>query len=152
MGGLLPVCADQYVDINPQEWDDFTYVKNRNYEYRIVALGCNAVSGSPSTPDKTVATNPEVPKMINFIRNDQGLMVFPNPTAENLAFRLENKFAGKLAVSISDFSGKIVLSTYVTKNADVLNEVINVSNLKSGGYILKISGGNYLSRTKIIKQ
>ncbi len=77
--------------------------------------------------------------------NESGFIMFPNP-AENFV-NLEMQ-PGTKEIIISDMSGKIVLM----KNTKALFESLDISNLESGHYLVKIISGKGTSIRKLIKR
>ena len=78
---------------------------------------------------------------------ENGISVYPNPANENITINLNNSKADKL--EISDITGKIVFSS----NAIKVNQILNISHLKQGIYILKlIENENIIFTEKFIKQ
>jgi hypothetical protein len=74
-----------------------------------------------------------------------GLNVYPNPVTNGKLYITSDNGADK-TVAIYDILGKQVLTTSVT------NDVVNVSGLNAGVYIVKITeGGNTATRKLIIR-
>ncbi|WP_291085633.1 MULTISPECIES: T9SS type A sorting domain-containing protein [unclassified Flavobacterium] len=74
-----------------------------------------------------------------------GLKVYPNPVTNGTLF-INTAANGEKAVTVYDVLGKQVLNTKTSTNA------VNVSNLKGGVYIVKITeGGNTATRKMVIK-
>jgi len=71
-----------------------------------------------------------------------GLKLYPNPTKNNLY--IETALNSTIYVSIVDMLGKEVINTKVTNNS------VNVSNLTSGIYIVKITEEGKLATKKLI--
>ncbi|CAM4427417.1 T9SS type A sorting domain-containing protein [Flavobacterium terrigena] len=71
-----------------------------------------------------------------------GLKMYPNPTKNNLF--IETALNGDINVSIVNMLGKEVV------NANVVNNTVNVSNLTSGIYIVKITEEGKTSTKKLI--
>jgi N-acetylneuraminic acid mutarotase len=67
------------------------------------------------------------------------ISIFPNPTADY--FRIEHKSIEPLSVAIFSVSGKLVYEN----NSIADNEPINVSNLQTGSYVVRVSLPNQLS-------
>jgi outer membrane protein assembly factor BamB len=74
----------------------------------------------------------------------EGFKVYPNPV-NNGEFSISSKLNKDLVIEIFNILGKQVYS-----NAIKLNEKINVSDLNSGVYILKVAQDSKLSITKLI--
>lgn len=75
-----------------------------------------------------------------------GVSVFPNPATDFISFKMED-FAENTELQIFDISGRVVLQRIVNEF-----DVINVSNLSPGKYIVKLSSSDSIftqSFTKI---
>jgi len=72
-----------------------------------------------------------------------GLSIYPNPVTKGILHITSNSNSEK-SVTIFDILGKQVL------NANTSNNAVNVSNLKGGSYIVKISEGGKTDTKKII--
>jgi hypothetical protein len=85
----------------------------------------------PAGPNCVLATN-------DYYNNDM-IRVYPNPS--NGLFNIHiNKFVDEVNIQVFDMNGRLVLSNENIKfNTD---EVIDLSNLGTGMYVLKISGQN----------
>ena len=73
------------------------------------------------------------------------VIVYPNPTSDKLYIDTYVYNASKLSMQITDLSGKVVLEN----NKIVSNEPINISNLESGFYFVKVNGNDGCSVYKI---
>ncbi len=138
------ICANQYLDLNPQQWYDYTAINGKNYEYRVVAIGCDQ-------NDYSAATVPQYPTKVDLV-NDivNGLLIYPVPVKDILHVRLENKFEGKLTIEIVDLQGKTVLSKNNNKYSDVLNETLNLNTLNKGVYLCKMKGNGLSIVSRIL--
>jgi hypothetical protein len=78
------------------------------------------------------------------------LKVYPNPVTNELNVSLRN-FANDVNIQIIDNLGKEVQSKSVVTGSDVFIGKIDISNLPSGMYIVKVSDGSKTSHAKIVK-
>lgn len=78
---------------------------------------------------------------------DQNFAIFPNPTANNFTVVSTN---GNLinSVQITDTNGRVVKSS-ITKG---IESEINISEVSSGVYFVKVATDSGISTTKIVKQ
>jgi len=79
------------------------------------------------------------------------ISLFPNPSCSNLNIKLNMPFANlnSIAVDIIDLQGKTIKSAqYLPTSVDLL---LDISNLTSGLYLVKISNENYSTTSKFIK-
>jgi hypothetical protein len=71
------------------------------------------------------------------------IIVYPNPVKEILNFKTENKI---FKIEFYDIAGRIISSNSISENK------INLSELKTGSYILKLYTEKGIMNTKIIKE
>jgi hypothetical protein len=67
------------------------------------------------------------------------IVVFPNPVAQFISFESEYKTAGKLDYILTDAAGKLILNKQLSISAGKTKETIDVSNLPTGMYFLKVT-------------
>lgn len=107
-----------------------------NDEY-LGTITCGA--DSEETQNNMVADNISAP-MDSRIDN-QDIKLYPNPTTDVLHVTLNEKISGKTLLNVYDQQGQLVKTKTVDKNTSVLNETIEVENLRSGPYILEVMNG-----------
>ena len=83
------------------------------------------------------------PLSVSSTKHDNTTLIYPNPVG-NLLFIKESNVSS--TVSIFDISGKMVL------NQRIVNNSIDVENLESGIYFLKIETNNSFNTYKFVKQ
>jgi PKD repeat protein len=76
--------------------------------------------------------------------------IFPNPVNQSLFIVLTHTISKQIKVTIRNAAGVQVLETEVVYNGKPLE--IDLSNVSSGLYLIEISSGNELFRTKFIKE
>ncbi len=117
-------------------------------------VGLNASSGSSDDCNDQVEDFTEFPAgpncvlAVNDFSREDLVRVYPNPANSQVNVRV-NKFAGKLQVQIIDINGRIVLNQ-VDDNFNV-EKSININDLQSGIYIVKVTGDNLNYSQKLIK-
>ena len=79
-----------------------------------------------------------------------GLMVFPNPVREHLNVNWKYREVSK--ISIYNLSGKRMLSSTGTDLKALSSPKIDMTNFKTGTYLLKIISGNFQFVKTIIKE
>ena len=119
-------------------------------------LGVNASSGTNSgTPgiqdqveDFTVpAPGPNCTLAVDQFQNENAIRVYPNPTKGQLNIAINN-YSGKLSIQVFDLNGRKVYNQEVNDfNAE---SAINLNNLQTGMYLLKVNGENLNYTQKII--
>jgi hypothetical protein len=117
-------------------------------------VGLNASSGSSDDCNDQVEdftlfpAGPNCVLAVNDFSREDLVRVYPNPANSQVNIRV-NKFAGKLEVQIIDINGRIVLDQ-VDENFNV-EKSININDLQSGIYIVKVTGDNLNYSQKLIK-
>lgn len=76
-------------------------------------------------------------------------LVYPNPVEDNVNFKFSIPVNGKIAVSIFDIHGRLLL--FQEKEAS--NNMVTINNLllAAGEYFVKLDGNQYSFSTKILK-
>ena len=80
------------------------------------------------------------------------LALFPNPTSTKLTIQLASPNNEKATIQLCDLSGRVILEKEVEFNNGFNQDIINVSTLNSGSYLLKIRQGNSIISKLIIKK
>lgn len=79
--------------------------------------------------------------------------VQPNPTSNFVEVDLQPEYDGDIHYAIMDVTGKLVKSLIFNAKEGVLNtHIVDMSDLRSGLYIVSIHGGGLHQNTKIIKE
>ncbi|MEO0038874.1 MAG: hypothetical protein RIQ59_2085 [Bacteroidota bacterium] len=123
-------------------------------------LGLNANSGDSNnsvdeiedftipTPGTTAATGSNCTLSVNYFENQELFRVYPNPTNGFLNIRINN-YVGKANIQIIDINGRIV-EEFSNEDFNV-EKSLNLNNLQSGIYVLKVIGDEMNFTQKIIK-
>lgn len=77
---------------------------------------------------------------INDIGNSEDLIVSPNPSDGIFTIQLNSNCCSKIKIEVYDLLGKNVYLSTNKKVSPNFKQTINLSNIKSGLYILKVSG------------
>ncbi|MCX8081614.1 MAG: T9SS type A sorting domain-containing protein [Bacteroidia bacterium] len=90
----------------------------------------------------------------NFIKNENGLLVYPNPANQSASIRIFTQTEEKMDAELFDIQGKLVLNQPLGQTKAGINEFdLNTSLLDNGIYILRIKGNKGSVKTgKIIVQ
>ena len=89
------------------------------------------------------AITPSVYSSKNDLETVNGIVVYPNPCNDQV--RIESQDIKNLEICISNLDGKELLYIKGLNSCDV-------SNLKKGMYIIKVTRGNVIYSQKLIKQ
>jgi hypothetical protein len=79
--------------------------------------------------------------------NDNALKLYPNPASDHLYITIDGQTQSPVSVSISDMSGRSVITNETVTNS------MNISSLTNGIYLIKVSaaGNTYIKRIVIQK-
>lgn len=125
---FVKLYIDYYLKGNAASWD--TFVDSLNASPRITyQMDC------PVTAINEVEKNP--------------VSVWPNPANDKLNISFTEK--GTYTFSISDLSGKIILSQHQTSAQGISFNYIDISGLSKGMYLLQLSFDSYSVFKKFIK-
>lgn len=80
-----------------------------------------------------------------------GLNIYPNPASDVVNVDLSNFGEGMVNISLFDITGKLLEQSRVAVSANMIHQV-NMSALKSGLYLMNVSGENESSSVRVIKQ
>lgn len=123
-------------------------------------LGLNADSGSTDssidqvedftvpTPGATPATGSNCTLSVNYFENQDLFRIYPNPTNDFLNVRINN-YIGKVNIQVIDINGRIV-NEYKNEEFNI-EKSLNLNNLQTGMYVIKVSGDSLNFTQKIIK-
>ncbi len=82
-----------------------------------------------------------------------GLVIFPNPANDNAIIEFESPNGGCTSIDVYDIAGRLMLTKNHTSEMHGMQSIqMNLSNLKNGMYLLKISSGNQILQGKIVIQ
>ncbi len=75
-------------------------------------------------------------------------ILYPNPAKDLVSINFNEVLSENMSISIFDIQGKLVLSK---KSLDLDNEAsLDISNLESGMYFVKLKNGQQLATKKLI--
>ncbi len=112
------------------------------------AINCaNGNGGAFDGADQTITTSTSFPSLSTKRFNALAFDMYPNPASNSLNIDLPNG-AVSAKVEFYDYVGKLALRAEISPN----NNSINVSDLSSGMYILKVITDNKIGSKKFIKQ
>lgn len=132
----------------------FTYLSGDAPDTCIIFLKAN--ESTPSNPSylwvDSLAFKGTVAGVQSHTTASGELLVFPNPSNNNIMIELEGNALAPTLIELMDLNGNIVIS----KNAGILNgpskQSLNVSGLSKGTYLLNITSGKDKSVKKVVIQ
>jgi len=108
-----------------------------------ITVGQTAGSAKQSVSMETVTATPIEDKLITY----------PNPAISMITVRVTSQLTGSTSLTIFDANGKSVRVSQFTKNNQVHEVPVNISNLKTGIYYVEVVTGNQKKMvTKFLKQ
>ena len=82
----------------------------------------------------------------------KSIKMYPNPTDHTLNVELENAYLGQVNLALYDLRGGLVKSETYLKTTTLMNKLIDVNQVKSGLYLMKVQlDGNEVWSRIIIK-
>ena len=75
--------------------------------------------------------------------------LYPNPASEVINIHFEAAVKGELLLSLLDFSGRLVRREVVEPS--IADKQINLRNIPSGVYILRLTNGSIINIFKVVK-
>jgi len=79
------------------------------------------------------------------------LKVYPNPVVNTVYFDIENQSISSALVSVYNMNGKQVMMNNVSLTSGTNKGKVDVSNLPTGTYIIKVKSGKNVSTQKFVK-
>jgi hypothetical protein len=145
--GIITFAANLSYNLNDGANIEFrTMFAESNYIGQIIPTGAGnravlvaEFNGVPQVVSRSAA---EITLSASNFSQIEGLKMYPNPTKNNLF--IETALNSDINVTIINTLGKEVVNT------KVINNTVNVSNLSSGIYIIKITEENKISTKKLI--
>ena len=108
----------------------------------------NAANGNGGTSgDQVVTGSNSLPSLSISEANRLDFEMYPNPASDNLTIQLPSG-SSKATVQFYDYIGKLALSQSITND----NNKINVNDLSTGIYILKVLADDKIGTQKFIKR
>ncbi|MFZ4581673.1 MAG: C10 family peptidase [Paludibacter sp.] len=151
-GGSLTYLGYQDAFIDANESRTFTFSGELNLplkNYNIAVYYQNTSNSwtalTPSNYYKATFTLVDTPTVLENINVNKNLIIYPNPAVNQLTISTTDQI---LKLNITDVLGRQV---YELKNEKSDNININVSNLRTGNYILKVLTTDGLQVTKFNK-
>ena len=122
----------------------FTTIGGTNrYGFAVFKLPGNN-SFASTTDNNVIAESAVTKQMIN-----KSFSIYPNPASQTANVQFANAFNGKLVITITDINGNKVLQKDLSGNH--LNFIkLDVNTLKSGSYIISVTGDNFNGKQSLI--
>jgi predicted outer membrane repeat protein len=82
---------------------------------------------------------------------ESNVTVFPNPIQENFTLEFNNEWSGNVSIEIVNTLGQTMKTWSMTKNQEQFTEILNISELVTGNYIIVARSENQQVRKLIVK-
>lgn len=146
-GAVVETFGDVAVDGTGEAWE---YTDSWAYKNTLGAVwptgwdygGVDCTDGSTTTFDST-CVYPFVESLSNTDFSREELSIYPNPVNSGFV-NISSTIGGDKTIELYDVMGRNVMSTILSSNT------LDVSSLKSGMYLLKVTIANRTSTTKLI--
>lgn len=89
-------------------------------------------------------------KYISTNNNNITTVTYPNPFISTINFRFSQTIKDPISVSLFDIRGRLIFSQEKQASGNILT--IDLPNLASSNYLLRLSTSNYTYYTQILKQ
>lgn len=86
------------------------------------------------------------------LSGNQGLIAYPNPAKSELQLNLNGKSQKGANYSVVDLTGKVVKNGQLAELEKEGKAILNISDLNSGLYLLKVAGQNGVQTIKFVKE
>ncbi|MBN1252647.1 MAG: C10 family peptidase [Bacteroidales bacterium] len=116
-----------------------------NYSYYVKVTNDNMCENS----DTILITVQNITD-INEISFDKSIKLYPNPAKDNLTIEFVNKSKSVTYIEIYDISGNLIIQKEFKNSLQFFKEKINLQQLKSGTYMIRIKNSDNLILKKII--
>jgi hypothetical protein len=122
-------------------------------EYKVLfSVGQQSVIGS-TTNVISAQQGFQQSNLINIIRQNTisiSTLVYPNPFIDVVKFSFSKSPGNFINLFVYDLLGRLVYSEVVKNESNLIS--VNLYNLSSAEYFVKLTANNYIFSTKIIKQ
>ena len=118
------------------------------YNFTVKALDS---AGNTSVASNIVSVTTLEITGINSANDESSVSVFPNPSNGITSLKIENEEQGLHTIGIYNITGKKMYTTSAFKNGDLLEVVVNLSDLPSGMYYIETTNVNSRSFRKVEK-
>jgi hypothetical protein len=82
-----------------------------------------------------------------------GVQMFPNPANEKTSIKVTLSAVAKVNIAVHDVTGRVVMQDFFNPLTLEHTHTLNVSSLKSGIYLVRVSSGSNLSKVlKLVKE
>lgn len=126
-----------------------------NGMYVSQTIGQQSVSGNYTTGNKTYVQGFQQSNWSKHISQNSPqsnilTTTFPNPFISTVNFQFSSSIGAEVSVSLFDVRGRLIYHEIKNVASNVLT--IDLPNLASSNYLVRLSARNYLYHTQILKQ
>lgn len=133
--------------------DPLSIVNGQNsagdYIFFMTDVTANGVSGVWNSATLTLCQSSLVPVLsVDSFNEDDSFTIFPNPNNGEFTIKLRS-YSNNVKVEVYDIRGRSIYNTSYETNGD-LNKTINLNDVQSGMYLVKVNDGVNEATKKII--
>lgn len=91
--------------------------------------------------DKGASSNIDtiIVKVVSNLRQEEKIRTYPNPARKKVKLQFSSEVTGNTVVSVYDIYGRVVKTETLAKTQLLMDQTLDISNLKSGIYIVHIN-------------
>lgn len=78
-------------------------------------------------------------KVVSNLRQEEKIRTYPNPAKKKVKLQFSSEFTGNTVVSMYDMFGRIVKTENLSKTQMLMDQPLDISNLKPGIYIINVN-------------
>lgn len=131
--------------------DSWTFSQQSSTEPLLVISQIVSDAGGFTTVDKVVWVNSSLIKKSSELNNTLAVDFYPNPSTDNVRIKTNLESADIITVEVLDLSGKSVLKQILgAQSIGQVSADVDVSNLETGMYLLKVSTSKKSFTDKLI--
>lgn len=143
------------LDASTNTYTDTEVEQGVIYAYRVVAVSPDFEDPTNATKFVKVYSNEALSGIVSSTADnllDRTTLVSPNPSKGLFRIDMNNSYNGALELKVYDVAGKTLIVQEIEKSGASFGRTIDLTNKKSGMYILRISSANGFILRKLVKE
>ncbi|HET6990497.1 MAG TPA: T9SS type A sorting domain-containing protein, partial [Bacteroidia bacterium] len=93
-----------------------------------------------------------IPASVDENYDPEEISVYPNPADENIHVEWSSDERGKVILTLTDITGRIVLQKEIEENQNNTSTDFDIHSLSNGMYVLRVQNGTQRFTEKLIKE
>ena len=137
----LPTDTEVYSDTSPNA--------ETLYRYQVLSMA----GDSTSTCQLEAQITTQGTSSNENILTEEEVSIVPNPAQNFVHILIENEFIGELSFELTDVTGKQTSIFKTVEKASEQTEVeLNLQDLATGVYLVRVTAGNHIGTFRLVKQ